>query len=220
MKKTFYTITLFGSILIGLNACGEESKETKEEANNTLETKIPEKKCTYSLDTESVKLSWTAFKYTEKAGVGGAFDTVQVSGFEEGKTTIYEAVMNVKFNLSTGSTNTNNPDRDAKIKESFFGTMENSSEITGYIESIMPNGEGIILINMNGQDVRGPFTWTYAEEIFSLKATINVGNFNGNASLTALNKVCEDLHKGEDGASILWPEVEVSVEAMIKEVCE
>jgi len=221
MKKLIYTVILGGLLTLTLNSCGEKKEQKKEEKKTiTQDTVIVEKTCTYSLDNESVKLNFTAFKYTEKAGVGGGFDTLEVSSFDEEKTTISEALMNVKFSIVTGSTNTNNPDRDSKIKDSFFGSMKNSTEITGYIESIRPDGEGVILISMNGEDVRGPFAWTYENGSFSLTATVDVHNFAGADALAALNGVCEDLHKGEDGLSILWPNVDVVVEATIKEICE
>jgi len=221
MKKIFYTLILGGLVSMSLNSCGEKEQEKKNEEKETIEEPVVvEKVCTYELENESLKLNWTAYKYNEKAGVGGAFDTVSVTGFDSEKETLSEALMNVKFSLSTGSTNTNNPDRDTKIKDSFFGAMENSLEITGYIESIMPNGEGVMVIFMNGQKVRAPFAWTYEGELFSLKATVDVNDFNGTGALEALNKVCEDLHKGEDGVSVLWPNVDVSAEAIIKEVCK
>ena len=145
MKKTIYTIALGGLFAVGLNACGNEEKHDK--TVNTEEVAI-EKACTYNLDATSVKVNWTAFKLTEKKGVGGTFDNVIISGISESES-VLGAVTNATFEIQTATVNSDNPPRDLKIANSFFGTMENTELITGKIISLEENGTGMVLLKLN-----------------------------------------------------------------------
>jgi len=218
MKKVIYTIAVSSIFGLFLNSCGEK-KETKEVVVEDVVSEV-KTACVYSLENESVEVNWTAFKLSEKVGVAGTFDTISVSGFLEGKEELSAALENMSFVASVNSTNSNSPDRDVKIKEQFFGTMEMTTAITGRIESITSDGNGMLLINMNGMEVSTPFTWTHLDNLFSLNATIDINDWNAGESLSALNTVCEALHTGVDGISKLWPDVEISAQATIKQICE
>ena len=41
-------------------------------------------------------------------------------------------------------------------------------------------------------------------------------DFNGSKAMESLNKVCFDLHKGPDGISKTWSEVEINVATYLK----
>ena len=53
----------------------------------------------------------------------------------------------------------------------------------------------------------------------SLIGEIDLANWNGDDAIASLNKVCEDLHKGEDGVSKLWSVVELNIEASLDKNC-
>ncbi len=56
----------------------------------------------------------------------------------------------------------------------------------------------------------------------TLGTTERVGgaNWNGDDAIASLNKVCEYLHKGEDGVSKLWSVVELNIEAILNKNCD
>ena len=210
---------LFASAL-ALAACGSEGGN---EASKTekKEIKLAEKVCNYSYNAESVTASWTAFKFTEKAGVGGKFDSVIVS--TSGSVDSPEKMLGeLKFEIPISSTNTNNPDRDMKIIEYFFGTLSNTEMISGNIVSAKGNNEeGTAMVNlsMNDKTFQQEVNYKIEGAQVSLMGTIDVGNWNGNDAIAALNKVCDDLHKGEDGISKLWPTVDISIVALLDKSC-
>ena len=210
---------LFASAL-ALAACGSEGGN---EASKTekKEIKLAEEVCNYSYNAESVTASWTAFKFTEKAGVGGKFDSVIVS--TSGSVDSPEKMLGeLKFEIPISSTNTNNPDRDMKIIEYFFGTLSNTEMISGNIVSAKGNNEeGTAMVNlsMNDKTFQQEVNYKIEGAQVSLMGTIDVGNWNGNDAIAALNKVCDDLHKGEDGISKLWPTVDISIVALLDKSC-
>ena len=207
---------LFASAL-ALAACGSEGGN---EASKTekKEIKLAEEVCNYSYNAESVTASWTAFKFTEKAGVGGKFDSVIVS--TSGSVDSPEKMLGeLKFEIPISSTNTNNPDRDMKIIEYFFGTLSNTEMISGNIVSAKGNNEeGTAMVNlsMNDKTFQQEVNYKIEGAQVSLMGTIDVGNWNGNDAIAALNKVCDDLHKGEDGISKLWPEVSIAINCQLE----
>lgn len=182
-----------------------------------------EKKCNYVYDQTSTKLEWKAYKFTEKAGVPGSFDSIQVSGAKRSNDPI-SALRGIKFKIKTDSVNSNNPDRDMKIKKYFFNTESKlGKEISGSFQNITGTESGTVdlILTMNGKKQTVPMTFTLAEnKAITLLGNISVSDFGLNEGLKALNEVCLELHKGKDGNSVLWPTVDLKVTSTLKESCK
>ncbi len=212
MKKQFY---LLGALCLTFvfASCGGGEK-TDEDG----EGKTEEQKCFYSLNQDSYELNFTAYKTTGKVPVGGSFNEVS---FTAGESEDMEgAITSIEFEINTSSVETNDEGRNAKIAEHFFGTI-NTPTITGSVKSIDADaGSAVVTIKMNGIsfDVNGDFSME--GENFSFKADIDVQKWNGVAGIEALNEVCEDLHKGDDGVSVLWQNVDISFSGGLKKDCE
>ena len=131
MKKYIIYTGIISSILLFV-ACSEA--ETTENSGNDL-SKKDTKSCLLILDNENVVVNWTAFKLSDRVGVGGTFDSVTVTGVGPNQT-IAEAAKTAQFAIYTTSVNSNNPERDMKIANSFFGTMTNTESISGKIINI------------------------------------------------------------------------------------
>ena len=222
MKKVILSIVLGGSVAL-FSSCGSEEhpgQETKEELASNIE-KI--ENCIYTVDANSVKVEWTSFKHTAKTPVGGFFEMVELGHTVEAKTPV-EAFKEATLSINARTVNSKNDVRDKKIKDSFFGTMEKTDFLTGKIKSLdgleNGNGKAIIAITMNGIEKDQEFTWIADEEKVEFNTELSVENWNAKPSLDTLNYVCEDLHKGDDGKSVLWPTVEVKVSADLKKECK
>ncbi len=64
-------------------------------------------------------MSWTAYKTTEKIGVGGSFTEITLNDTKTG--TSPEAILEgATFSIPVSSLFTDNDDRDSKLKEFFF----------------------------------------------------------------------------------------------------
>jgi hypothetical protein len=51
-----------------------------------------------------------------------------------------------------------------------------------------------------------------------LDATLQLADWKAEPSVASLNEVCSDLHKGEDGESILWPDVDIHITSQLRPV--
>lgn len=227
MKRSILSIAVFGTFF--LSSCGGEDKGEKTEEKE-VEVEVTEEvanKCHFELEEGSVKVDWVAYKFTEKAGVGGTFDEVTATGFNADKESIVFAIGSMKFSIPVATTNTGNPARDEKIKAQFFGTMTETAELSGYISSMSAGGNkegtagsGNLMINMNNADHEVPFTWSWENDTVVMNAEMNVNDWGAESSIDALHEVCSEKHTGEDGESILWPDVTLKATAVVHKVCE
>ena len=179
---------------------------TKNKKTETTETDATGNAPTIKIKTNDATLLWTAYKFTAKAGVGGKFDTIyvdapRISGTAE------DILVGGSISIPTSSINSNNIIRDPKIRESFFGTL-NTPTIQGKIISAS-DGKGEMELTMNGIKASNPYQYEVNDTALVVISSIDVSNWNGGEAISALNKVCEALHTGDDGTSKLWPDVDV-----------
>jgi len=224
MKKVFFSLVI-GSSIAFLSSCGGETKQEEKQDNHEQHDNHKEEKkaqCSYTIDSESLKLNWTAFKHTAKAPVGGVFDLVELGGVVEAETKI-GALKNATISIYTNSVNSSNEGRDVKIKDSFFGTMQKTAILTGAIKEITGEESGKATIEITMNAVKKDLIFDFeinAENIITFKTEFSVNDFNAQTSLDALHEVCSEKHTGEDGKSILWPDVMVKISAKIIEDCK
>lgn len=215
-KNLLFTsaLLLMGSLLF--NSCSESGEHKSEQQESSTEEQTNEG-CFYAYNEGSTELVWTAYKTTGKVPVGGSFDNITV--YSEKAEDPIDVLRSVEFVIETGTVNSNNPERDAKIAEHFFGTM-GTTEITGKMRSIGKNGKAVISIVMHGieLDVEGDYTLEGAD--FTFTSSLDLSKWNGMEAVNALNTVCKDLHAGEDGESKLWSEVGLSFKTTLHSDCE
>ena len=221
MKKVI--LSLFIGSSFALFSCESESETKKDNHNEKPEAIQVSENCTYSVVSDSVKVEWTSFKYTEKTAVGGKFEQFELGNTVAASSPV-EAFKNATLKIKTSAVNSNNADRDMKIKRDFFGSMQDSDFLKGTIKSLKGlengNGDAVISITMNGIEKDQVFKWIADEEMVEFNTKLTIEDWNAKPSLDSLNHVCEDLHKGSDGKSILWPTVEVKVYAPLKKECK
>ncbi|MCC5944906.1 MAG: YceI family protein [Bernardetiaceae bacterium] len=210
-------------------ACGgaeqkaEDSSASSEDTETSQEGEQTAEKCMYSYNNGDVKVSWTAFKFTEKTGVSGQFRDVKIQTTEQAENPI-ELLKNASFEIPVASVDSNDPDRDGKIRQHFFGTLSNTEAMKGSFKSIdgdAKSGEGIISFIMNEQEKELPVKYTIDDNgKIEIKGEMDVSIWDAMPALNKLNEVCDDLHKGADGISKLWPQVEVRITAQLNKDCE
>lgn len=208
MKRS---IKILAAITLGLTiaSCSGEAESTAESTQETT--------CTYSYNEGATNITWTAYKTSAKVPVGGGFNEYTVEA--ESGSDLKEVISSMTFVINTASVETNNPERNAKIAEHFFKTIQ-TPEITGNVKSLNEDGTAVVSIAMNGVNFDTKGNYTLEGEKFMFSATIDVSSWNGMAGIEALNAVCKDLHTGEDGVSKLWSEVEISFETTLKSDCQ
>ncbi|WP_010134100.1 YceI family protein [Ochrovirga pacifica] len=196
MKKL--AITLLA--VLSLTACNQKKKEN---------TSTAPKENTVQLNAETVIVNWTGYKFTNKTGVKGQFQKINVSNNKAAETK-KEALNGVEFSIPVSSIFSNNGVRDAKLKSLFFGVMDHTELLSGKVTSVSENG-GVIALTMNNETHDLPFTLTSQGATSYLTATVDVNTWNAQKALASIHKACEMLHTGEDGVSKTWNTVDLDV---------
>ena len=193
------TVLLFLSISI--LSC---KKEVKKEVEINTDT--------YSLDTKSAVIGWTAYKTTAKKPVKGEFKKVT---FATKPAESEIAVINgSEFSIPVSSIFSNNEKRDTKLQKFFFDVMDNTSLLTGKI-TIKDKSTGNLTILMNGISNSLSFNFTLKDGLFTLTGTMNLDQWNGQSAIVSLNKACNELHTGDDGISKTWSDVQIDASISI-----
>jgi len=180
-----------------------------------------EEKCTYAYNPKQTSLEWTAFKFTEKTGVKGKFDSILVNKTKSGAT-VLESVKDLSFAIPISSINSNVPDRDEKIKKYFFGSVKNGKEFKGSFSEIKGINSGSAKLDLvfGGVKKSVPVQFAVKENTIEVTGSLDVLDFGLKSGLARLNEECRDLHKGADGTSKLWPNVDFKIVSTLDKVCK
>lgn len=218
MKKLFLTLSVITAFTLA-SCGGEEKSETTE---NQTSTEPTEETCFYSYnESTGAQVRWTAFKTTAKTPVGGQFNQVNVSAGEK-STKITDVLKTIKFNIPTESTNSANEERDVKIVESFFGAMDATDIIIGQVKDAAgdnKSGTCTFYLTLNNVEREVTLNYTLEDALLTLTGEIDLVDFKAESAVAALNKVCEDLHTGEDGVTKTWSVVELVIETTLNKKC-
>lgn len=174
--------------------------------------------CTYAYTKDSTRVAFTAYKFTEKVGVNGKFDEFTVNLNDQAKTP-EELLKSVEFRIPISGFNTNKPERDEKIKMVFFGALANTEEITGSVKSVEA-GKGVVSLKLNDVEKDFEMEYSFEDGVVKLSAVMQLADWNAMPAVTAINEACEELHKGTDGLSKLWPEVKIVIKSTLVKNCE
>lgn len=80
--------------------------------------------------------------------------------------------------------------------------------------------DGVIVLKMNGVEKRVEATVRRVNGNSSkVNFSLDLAKFNAVSPLAALNFACEELHKGKDGQSKLWPDIDVKITATLNPIC-
>jgi len=200
MSKTLI-VALLSIFILNLSSCSKEKKGTVENKKNIDK---------YVIDIKNTVVHWTGYKTSGKVPVKGSFKQVEISNVTPAENPV-EVVKNVKFSISVNSIFSNDSIRDYKLINFLFGKMKNTSHIKGEV-SLGDNGKGEAAITMNGFTKNVPLSYKVQGDDIKINAKIELNNWQAQVAVAALNEVCSEKHKGADGESVTWSEVDVMVE--------
>ncbi|SFU65009.1 YceI-like domain-containing protein [Pustulibacterium marinum] len=197
MKKAYLALSAialsFFTFSCDTNTKKDEKSEPKMEESTTQEVEI-----------DSVTLGWTGYKTTDKTPVKGVFKKVNIGGIHEDATSPEAALDGAVVDIKVSSLFSGNEERDPKLIDIFFGTMENTSMLTGTLH--LTGDQKTISVKMNGTTKEVPVETNFSDNTFTVMGDLDVTDFGATAAVEALSKACFDLHKGADGVSKTWSE--------------
>ncbi len=206
--KFLNNLGLLSVLLLAGFACTTSTKTTSDDTDET---------CIYRLDEQSLSFKWTAYKQTKKVAVNGTFDDISLNSAAEAQS-LDELLTSVKFSINTSSVNSNEPVRDVKIDQFFFGTMANTGAISGNIKSI-DGVNATIGLTINDITLDIPGTITFNGDTVKLSSTVDFKAFSAEEAVAMLNQVCSEKHTGEDGKSIFWDIVDINAQIVHSKAC-
>ena len=161
---------------------------------------------TYSVIGETSVVKWTAYKTTDKVAVKGKFNSININNSKK-VATVKEALNGILFSIPVSSIFSNETTRDSKLKEFFFGVMKNTEFISGTFD-INDTGS-FVNITMNGLSKTIPIKLDIDGQKATFSNKLNLNDWDLANAVASLNKACFDLHKGPDGVSKTWDEVDI-----------
>lgn len=205
-------IISLGLIILAISCSSDKSNTSVKTNKTSVPTKTVQ---TINITKEKIKVNWTAYKFTERAGVSGVFDKINIEDKLYGNS-IKTILKDVKFEIPVDGINSNNPERDKKLVKYFFGTMNNTNSLQGKILSLDGNeNKGTCKVALQMNDLSNPLSMEYHlvdNQYYVLKGIIDLNKWNGQKAVKTLNDVCKDLHIGKDGLSKLWPDIKVVIQ--------
>lgn len=174
--------------------------------------------CTYSYDSSATVLTWTAFKLTEKIGVNGSFDEIDVVA-NDNATDMFGVLTGATFDIPVSTLNSQDPVRDPTVKRAFFGNMVETASITGNVISIN-SSEANIAITMNGVTKEYTGVVKVEGEKITVTTTIDIVDFEAQLSLDSLSVACAEKHTGPDGVNKFWSTVDIAVQTTLVKTCK
>ncbi|MFM7024306.1 MAG: YceI family protein [Flavobacteriales bacterium] len=214
MKKIFFAL----SAAVVMASCGGD---TAADAGTAVkkDTIVPQV-CTYSYDSSATEIGFGAFKFTEKKEVKGSFLSFDVTGTKESDT-LLNVFSAAKFTVSVASVSTGDISRDYKIKTNFFGTMDSTTLMTGWVKSVDTDSSRVIVaFKINNVEKDLVLNYTVSGDELELKGSLSLLDYKAQKSVDALNKACKDLHKGTDGVSKTWSDVNIYIKTKLKNSCK
>jgi hypothetical protein len=200
-----------GMILFTAIGC-KDSKKTSEDQTSEAQTT----EGTYTVVNDSTKVSFTAYKTTDKAAVGGVFKEITLTNTGQGETAL-GALNGTQFSIPVSSLFTNDATgtRDPKILKFFFGVLKNTELISGEFKVGTDNTCSIDVL-LNGKTANIPLQLTTnSDTSLSFDGVMNLENWDALAAVASINKACEALHTGKDGVSKTWSEVAVHADVLL-----
>jgi len=202
MKK-IYALSILLLALVTISSCKDTPKKEKESTRKG-----------YTVEAKTTTINWVAYKTTNKVPVKGQFTEVIIENRKSSSTAL-EALNGIKFDIPVTSLFTKDTIRDAKLKKFFFGTMKNTSLISGII-SMNNDTSGTVELTMNGISQVLPITYVISDQMVTMEAIMDLDNWQAQLALETLNAACYDLHSGDDGISKTWSEVKIEVATYLK----
>lgn len=206
--KTLIILTLISMTF----ACNTRKEQHKTPEFSSSETSL---KNQYSVDPSAITIRWTAYKFTTRVGVSGTFTKATFQN-KNSIGTVDALLKESRLRIPTASVYSNNEIRDPKLRDVFFKTLD-THEIIGNIKTAK-DSRGKVSIRMNSLDNEVPYSYSIEKDTLLIKTHVDISDWNGNIAIQKLNEACDELHKGADGLSKLWPDVQIDIKIPLIEV--
>ncbi len=218
MKNIYNHFLLPLSLSLIIFSCN--NKENSETIQKTIP--LPEG-VLYKLDmtAENTEVNWIGYKTNEKTPVSGSFSEFSSDRENQSFNSIDDLVDGLNFSVSSLSSSSRDDNRDLNLKDHFFKYLTDNFKINGTLGKPINDSIDVYFdVLEENNPIRFAYstyltTSKYSNKIIQIKGKLNLVNqFNGEA-FNSIHKQCFDLHKGSDGISKTWEEVDVDIKVLV-----
>ena len=159
----------------------------------------------------AVSVSWTAYKFPDslnRVGVSGTFDKIFVTSEHKDATNIYEFITDAEIMIKTNSVNIGDDSlKSYNVRNHFFSYF--APVIYGRVMEVdVQSKKAAVKFTMNGISQHVLFDINEVNEDFVFTGRIkDIGYFNAQAALDALQKVCGEHHQNK-----VWSDIYLKAE--------
>lgn len=204
MKYFFVSVTAF--CVLGLNS-----------------VMANEEKCMYSFDPKNLQVEWQAYKTSDKLPVNGKFQNIKMKMPRRRASSLKALLGGAKAEVELASVESGNAERDQTLKMAFFKKFLKgiAARAKGTVISTRVPGKITLLLEMNGKkrpvvlDEEGssPSEWV-------ARGKIDILDWGLTGAWESLHQACETLHRGQDGVSKTWSEVQITLRMPFVKNCQ
>ena len=203
-------------LMIFISCNSNNNKEVKQE-------NIITEGDSYQFDIENIIVIWNGYKTNDKIKVVGYFSEFSCDRENQEFSSIEDLVTGLKFSVKSSSSLSGDPVRDKNLKEHFFKYLTDDFVINGTLNQVV-NDSIDITFDVFGQtkQIRLAFLYNimpgcpYFDQIVEIKGSINLeSQFDALKAYNSIHEQCYDLHKGADGISKTWKQVDIHVKALV-----
>jgi hypothetical protein len=191
-----------------------------------LPDSVMAEKCRFEIDPASIQVGWTAFKTTQKVAVKGSFARAEAAVRKPSGPSIPELLKGASARIELRdekSSQSGNPARDLTLHQHFFRHLSTGRGIQGKVLAARGSADaGDLEMDLQLSGKRGRVAMKYTrspEGLLSAKGAIDLLAFGAKKAFDDIHSACETLHKGADGISKTWSEVEIEITAKIPGGC-
>ncbi|RMH65546.1 MAG: hypothetical protein D6677_02165 [Calditrichaeota bacterium] len=213
--KRYINYTLLGiTVLVLLFAC----KGNKQENDATPhKAEFVAEEGGFQFLPAATTVRWTAYKTSDKLPVKGTFKLDSTAFTGRSGASPLAAVDGAQFNIPASAIFSGNPERDAILRDFFFGLMDKTVSLTGTFSiDKSDHTSGILAVTMNSESHDVPVRVTLAGDTVRINGVLDLNNWHVSKALASLNEHCKLQHTGPDGKSKTWSEVAIEAETVVR----
>ena len=210
MKRLFVLVLVSAFSLTSLACKKKDKKPAPRKTTKTLKRGAPKGEG-FSFDAKATKISWTGFKFTEKAAVKGHFATFSATGKKTAKTAL-ELLQGFSLTIDGASVKTGRPDRDANIAANFFKKFVGGPTITARVLKVEGKEKGKLHVELKLSGLTKTVVFDYtlsADGKLVANAGIDMVKFGLKAAYDSIHQACKGFHVGKDKKSVTWTDAKL-----------
>ena len=195
--------------------------EKKIKNTEQIINKIESENCVFSVNLKTAQVIWSGYKTTDKIKVTGKFEKFKSAKIQKNNQykSIQDLVEGLDFAVDLGSSFSGDQIRDMNLKDFFFNLLARNLIVTGKFEKL--EGDSInVLLKLFGQEKQFKLGAFYENEMLHVKGTVDIiKQLEAKKAFESISNKCYDLHKGPDGVSKTWGDVELYIKTPIIKKC-